>query len=72
MANLTRSVLNGINGITEQRVKAGIISLATFKAFDCAEWPILKVLIKVSGFGKHFKGIIDQVLCIQRILQQYE
>ena len=46
MENLTRRVLNIIYNIEKDKSKAGILSLDIFKAFDCIEWPTLKILLK--------------------------
>ena len=59
--NFTGRVLNIIYNIEKDKSKAGVLSLDIFKAFDCVEWPTLKIILKGWGFGKKFRGIIDQL-----------
>ena len=42
VADLTRRVLNIIHIIYQQKLKAGVMPLDIFKAFDCVEWLALK------------------------------
>ena len=61
MDNLTRQVLNIIYEVEKEKTKSTVLSLDIFKAFDCVEWPTLKLLIKHCGFGRRFIGVIDQL-----------
>lgn len=55
MANLPGRMLNIINEISKQKVKAGIISVDICKAFDSVDWSTFKMIIKVLSFGNHLK-----------------
>ena len=68
MENLPRRVLNIVYNIEKDKSKVGILSLDIFMAFDCIEWPTLKVLFKGLGFWKEIQGdnrsiIFREYLC---------
>ncbi|KAK9399565.1 hypothetical protein NXF25_012584 [Crotalus adamanteus] len=61
MTDVVRRVLNIGYYIKNQKVKAGLLALDVFKAFDCVEWPTLKILIEKLGSGKKIRKVINKL-----------
>ncbi|KAK9395717.1 hypothetical protein NXF25_019078 [Crotalus adamanteus] len=45
----------------EINVNESLLALDVFKAFDCVEWPTLKILIEKLGFRKKIRKVINQL-----------